>query len=614
MSSIEINKSKCTLCYACVRVCPVKAIEVKINQDFAKIIPSRCIACGSCLQICPERAISYPDSKNSVKNLLNSNSRVVAIAAPSISGEFEDITDYRKFVKMIKALGFEYVNEASFGVDLISLRYADLLKNFKGKYYITSNCPVVVSFVEKYYPELIENLAPILTPMAASAEVIKNLYGEDVKIVYIGPCVAAKFEANEAESKVDAVLTFTELREMFEEFNIKEGMVEYSEFDEPFGNKGSLYPVSNGFLQAVEMDENLLSSNIITTEGRNNVMDALKTFEKKTEFIKNHFNLFYCEGCLMGPGTSPSGDKFLRRTLVVEYAKKRLRNFDFETWQNYIEKFDSYNFSRTFKSNDQRLLQPTNEKIEEILTVIGKDLHHRGFGCASCGYDSCEHFAVAVAQGLAKSDMCLSYNMKNKQEYIKTLRVTNQKLAETEAALRESEKIARREQQLAKDSAETVTAMLQKIPAGVVIVDEKLRIIESNRSFIDLLGEDAKLIDEVIPGLVGADLKSLLSPQFFNLFSYVMKTGEDVMNRDVHQEEALLNVSIFTIRRNKVIGAIIRDMFSPEVRKEEVIKRVGEVIDENLLLVQQIGFLLGEGAAKTEKMLNSIVESYKTDK
>jgi hypothetical protein len=82
----------------------------------------------------------------------------------------------------------------------------------------------------------------------------------------------------------------------------------------------------------------------------------------------------------------------------------------------------------------------------------------------------------------------------------------------------------------------------------------------------------------------------------------------------VHFGEGLLNVSIFTIRKDKIVGAIVRDMFSPEVRSEEVINRVNDVIDENLSLVQQIGFILGEGAAKTEKMLNSIIESYKTKK
>jgi len=69
--------------------------------------------------------------------------------------------------------------------------------------------------------------------------------------------------------------------------------------------------------------------------------------------------------------------------------------------------------------------------------------------------------------------------------------------------------------------------------------------------------------------------------------------------------------SIFPIKKNKMCGAVIRDLYSPEVQGEEVTNRVSEVIDKNLEMVQKIGFLLGEGAAETEQMLNSIIESYR---
>lgn len=616
---IYINEKKCTLCYSCVRICPVKAIEVKHNQEYASIIPNRCIGCGSCTGVCPEDAISFYDSREETITLLHSGAETVAIVAPSISGEFNDITDYRKFVQMIKQLGFKYVNEVSFGVDLVAKQYAELFKNFKGKYYITSLCPVVVSFVEKYYPELIDNLVPIISPMIATALVVKKCYGENTKIVYIGPCLENKKEVlrykdEKGEQLIHSVLTFVELRQLFEEFDINESKLEFSEFDEPLGYKGSLFPISNGILQSVKIYEDLLEGEIITTEGRNNIIEALKAFDKSLELIRKHFNLFYCEGCIMGPGTSKGGEKFTRRTLVIDYAKKRLKNFNAQNWEQNIKKYDKIDFTAHFIASDQRIKDFAEDKVTEILKVIGRNAGSNSLGCKACGYDSCREFAIAVANGFAKTDMCLSYNLKNKQEYIKTLRVTNEKLAETQAALKESEQKARIEQQLAKDAKETASAMLQKLHAGVVIVDEKLKIIESNNSFINLLGEDAKMINEVIPGLIGADLKTLVPYQIYNLFSYVLKTAEDIQNKDIHYEQGILNISIFTIRKNKVVGAIIRDMSSPEVMSEEMISRVAEVIDENLSVVQQIGFLLGEGAAKTEKMLNSIIESYKASK
>lgn len=613
MALINIDTEKCNLSYSCVRICPVNAIKVEAHMDYPEVMHNACIGCGHCLKVCSPGAISYKDSKEEAKALLSSENKVAAICGPSISGEFQDITDYRKFVEMIRALGFEYVLEASFGVDLVSRKYKELFADFKGKYYITANCPSVVSFIEKFHPELTDNLAPIVSPMTATAKVVRKKYGEDVKVVYIGPCVETKKEGKKQgdDGRVDSILTFTELRELFAEYKITEKKVEFSDFDPPIGYKGSLYPISTGILEASDIDQHLLTGNVITAEGRNNMLEAVKQFEKNIDSIKKHFNLFYNEGCIMGPGTSRGGEKYLRHALVVAYAKKRLADFNMKAWEKEMEEFSTLDLSRKFRKDDQRLPYPDEEKIQEILQVIGKEHNVDEIGCASCGYTSCRDFAVAVARGLAKTEMCLTFTLKNRHDYIKTLRETNQKLAETQAALKKSEKNARRDQQLARESFETTRTMLEKLPSSVVLVDNELKIIQANKSFINILDEEARMIEDVIPGLEGADLKTLLPYNFHNLFSYVLSHDDNIVNRDVHFNDILFNVSIFTIRKNKVVGAVIRDLYVPEVRKEEVIKRVTDVIDKNLGLVQQIGFLLGEGASETEAMLNSIIESYK---
>ena len=575
MKLIHILKDKCNQSYSCVRICPAKAIEVKATQATPIVIEDRCIGCGSCVSVCSSDAITYHDSKDSVKELLQSNDKVAAICGSSISGEFSDITDYRKFVTMVKSLGFTYVMEAAFAVDLVAKKYADLFNDFKGKYYISTCCPAVVFLIEKFHPDLTDNLAPIISPMVAAAEVVHKKYGEDVKVVYIGPCIDYKKEAVATSGKgtVDQVLTFTELRDLFKEFNITESNQEFSDFDAPIGYKGSLYPLSNGILQAADISEDLLTSTVITAEGRNSVLDAVREFEQHLEQINEHFNLFFCEGCLMGPGTTPSGDKFLRRTLVTQYAKKRLKTLDTVQWKKDIETFSSIDFSRTYHSNDKRLPMPSKEQIANVYKILGKKTRADEVNCGACGYASCHDFATAVAQGLARTDMCVTFTLRNRQEYIKALKITNEKLAKTQEALQVSEKNARREQMLEKEASETVSAMLQKIPSGVVIADEKLKIIESNHSFVELLGDDAREINEIIPGLVGADLKSMLPYQFYNLFSYVLQNGEDIVNRDVHFQETVLSVSIFPIRTGKIVGAVIRDISAPEVQKEEVVSR-----------------------------------------
>src|SRR5512136_120300 len=153
--------------------------------------------------------------------------------------------------------------------------------------------------------------------------------------------------------------------------------------------------------------------------------------------------------------------------------------------------------------------------------------------------------------------------------------------------------------------------MLEKLPTGVVVVDNNLKILHSNQSFINIIGEDAKAISDIIPGLAGADLKTLMPFNVYNMFTFVIKENEPVVSKDIHFQDKMLNISIFPIKKNKMCGAVIRDLYSPEVQGEEVTNRVTEVIEKNLEMVQKIGFLLGEGASETEHMLNLIIESYR---
>ncbi len=235
-------------------------------------------------------------------------------------------------------------------------------------------------------------------------------------------------------------------------------------------------------------------------------------------------------------------------------------------------------------------------------------------GCGACGYASCTDFAIAIAQGLAIPEMCNNYATLNRQDHIQSLKVSNEKLARAQEALQKSERQAQKEKEVAREASEIVRRMLHKLPSMVVICDMNLKILQTNDSFISMLGEDAMEISEVVPGLAGADLKTLLPYNFYNLFTYVLTNNESITNRDLQHEDKILNVSIFVIEKDKIVGAVIRDMSAPEVQKEEVVKRLTEAINKNLSLVQQIGFIMGEGAAETERMLNSIIESYKLKK
>jgi len=413
-SVIQWHSSKCKTCYACIRACKVKAIHVKNNSVFPHFEEDQCIHCGHCIASCAYHAISYFDSKEQVKAMLNSGSKVAAICAPSIAGEFVDIADYRKFVKMIRYLGFTYVNEMSFGVDIVAAKYRELItQNSSGKYYISSHCPCVVEYIEKSFPELISNLMPIVSPAAAMAVILRKLHGKNLKIVQITPCVAAKngTERYKGMNKIDAIITFKELRELFDEFKIKEAFTETSEFDTPFGYKGGLYPVAQGFVEATNLDITILKGNTQTVEGSHNAIDAIKQFKEYIDTIRSNMNIFYCEGCISGPGMSQTGNKYLKQTFTKDYVKKRLLNFELDRWHGEIMQHIRYKeLDASF--TDKKYTTGSSDEVQvlimkRILQKITEPKKGIELNCGACGYDTCRGLATAVAQGIAIPEMCI---------------------------------------------------------------------------------------------------------------------------------------------------------------------------------------------------------------
>lgn len=608
----SIDSSKCSLCFSCVRSCPVKAISINTKDSSASVEHNKCIECGDCYRNCPDSAISYISDISLVTDLLKSDANCVAIVAPSASAEFREIQDYRNFVQMLRELGFDHVNEMSFGVDVIAEKYLHLLNDFKGKYYLSANCPVTINYVEKYHPDLITNLAPIPSPMMMGYAIARETYGDQVKVVYIGPCVAAKNEGKRYDNKyqADAVITFEELRELFKQNGISEKQVEYSEFDSPLGNLGALFSVGDGFLEANNIDRSLISGDVVTVNGKRDFLDAINHFEQQAERIRKDFNIYYCDGCVMGPGTSPKGKKYVRRSDVIQYVKKRIKQLNLKQWQLDLKRYEHLEFKPSF-SNDNQRTSISEKDVQRMLLHIGKEYVKDYQGCGACGYGSCHAFAKGICEGMAEAEMCTAQSAFKKGEYKTHLIAQREEIGRVEQLLRKTDALILEERESAKESHETILSLLHELPSAVVIVDHDMKVLQSNRNFLKTVGFAAAQEDTILEGLRGADIKKLLPLHIHKLFYYVMEYNENIMNRDIYINDRFFNVSIFTIKKAEVVGCILRDMYLPEVQKEQVISRINEVIGINFSMVQDIGALLGDSASETEQMLNSIVESYR---
>ncbi len=172
-------------------------------------------------------------------------------------------------------------------------------------------------------------------------------------------------------------------------------------------------------------------------------------------------------------------------------------------------------------------------------------------------------------------------------------------------------KKAERKLEKAQEATVIASAMLHKIRAGIIIVDNEYKVIDSNQGFARLFGEEIEELYDTIPGLVGADLQELVPEVVYKMFASIMTSGENLLDRDLKFQNKLLHVSVITIYKNRVVGALIRDMSAPSLVREEIISRAQRVNKQNLETVQKIAFLLGENASLTEELLNSIIESYK---
>lgn len=513
-------KELCRTCYTCVRECPAKAIRIVGGQ--AEVIVERCIACGNCTKVCSQGAKVFLNTTDRVLRLIEDSPKVAAIVAPSFPAEFYDIPDHRTLVGMIRSLGFKYVSEVSFGADLVADRYKRLVAE-STDYFISSDCPSIVSYIKFYHPRLTRNLAPVVSPMVAMSRVMHTKYGDDTKIVFIGPCVAKKAESSE----IDEAITFTELRELFAARNIYPVNSQPSEFDPPLGGRGAIFPVTRGLLQTANINDDAITGNIIAAEGRIDFQEALKEFEAGL-IRKQHMELLCCEGCIMGPGLTRNGKQYNRRALVSAYANVKILETDNDVWQKAFREYEGLDLSAYHREEDHRIDMPDEKDVEEILVSMGKKSAKDQLDCGACGYETCIEHAIAIKKGLAEVEMCLPFTIEKLHKSVNDLALSNEKLREVKQALKQSEKLAHMGQLSAGIAHELNN------PLGVVIMYSNILLDESREG--DPVKEDLKLIVEqagrckkIVAGLLNFARKNQVNHQLINISELVSQSLESLI-------------------------------------------------------------------------------------
>lgn len=553
MDALFSRKSDCRNCYKCIRNCPVKAIV--FNNNSTRIIGNECVLCGNCYVICPQKAKVIRDDLGHVKKMLEGEAPVIVSLDPAFIANYvgHGINSMRR---ALKKLGFADAEEMAIGATIAKREYERLLRNPDVDILITSQCPSVNTLIERYYPEALKYLAPVISPMEAHCRDIKRR-NPDAKIVYIGPCIARKDEAEGFDDVLDCVLTFEDLTKWLKAEQLElDDEIDYLEH-----SRARRFPTVFGVVKTMEQERS--DFEYIGIDG----IEACKASLRDIVNGKVHnccIEMSVCAGsCVGGPCMEEQ-----HIAPVCDYLNSRryAGPKDFE-----VEQPDSDELVRVFHEQPKKKMVFSEIDISNMLKKMGKDSPGKVLNCGSCGYNTCREKAIAILEGKASIDMCMPY-------------LKNQAVSFS-------------------DSISNYT------PNGIIVADDNLQITKINKNARGWFGIKPET------DISGEHIVRFLDP---TSWYQVLETKKSIKDEITHMKEYNLYIEqtiIYDVESKSLIGILrnITEDVEAKKRKEELNKRTVEVadkvVDRQMRIVQEIASLLGETAAETKIALTKLKES-----
>lgn len=557
MSAIHSQRANCRNCYKCLRSCPVKAIHFSNGQ--AEVNAESCILCGICVDACPQHAKAVENQLPAVKQLLKSRPVAVSLA-PSFLHAF-GLSDAGRMVGALKALGFAHVSETALGAALVSDSVTQLALSEKMDTIITTCCPSANDLIEKYYPDLVDCMAPVVSPMVAHARLIKERLGGDTAVVFIGPCIAKMEEARDprVEGSVDAVLTFETLKGWLEAEKISLDDAPSLPFDLADAGLDRLYPVEGGILENIRR-RGVTGYQMLQVQGVSACMDLLAAL-REGSVTHCLIEINTCAGgCLGGPATGCertgrfAGALHTRRFGAVE--------------QPFIPPVEhNLPLGKVFMDRSRKQAMPTEEELRAILRKIGKETKLDELNCGSCGYSSCREKAIAVYQGKAELSMCLPHMYQTAQS------LSN--------------------------------VVFDNTPNYILIVDRDMKVCDMNTAAREALGVSRS----AAAGKYLFELMDTADAEF------VLERHTTILDKKMtlSQPNKIVMVTLVYLPQKDSVMLILRDVTQEEQRAKELyqlridtMEMAQKVIDKQMVAAQEIASLLGETTAETKSTLTHL--------
>ncbi|MFM9330794.1 [Fe-Fe] hydrogenase large subunit C-terminal domain-containing protein [Paenibacillus mesotrionivorans] len=560
MGLLHFQAANCKNCYRCIRTCPVKAIEFKDNQ--ARIVAEECIFCCRCMKECPQNAKTVESDAGKVLRMLQSGAEVIVSLAPSFAGFTPDPHGY---IRRLYRAGFSQVRETAEAAEEISRCYEEEFQR-KGRL-ITTACPVVVEYIEKYSPQWVPYLAEADSPLMAHAKWIKERYPQ-AKVVFVGPCYAKKTEADQQPGYVDAVLTFEEVEWLpllaVEEEGFAEGVpttaaAETAAAAQAPLMEARLYPIDGGVVETTFKSGNghPASTRLRAVSGIENCRKLLSSLKELPEGYFLEMNA--CEGgCINGPAAGSHIHPLLKQDRILAYRQNPAPQGPALPMAN------KEMVRRTFRDRSKAPVRYSKEAIRDILRKLGKERREDELNCGACGYDTCKDKAEAVLAGKAELYMCMPYAQTKAESFAHVL--------------------------------------LEKTPNAVIAVTDQHLIKEVNAAVGIFFQTDPQ-------ELLGLPLEYLIPAEEITL------SPHEQSRKKLYFPELrkIAIVSAAFVPEQQLYLVILHDLTEQEqeqeklrVLKQETVEMAQRVIENQMRVAQEIAGLLGETTAETKVTLTKM--------